>query len=38
MDPFIEINDIENLFRNLSNDEEEKANYLLSVVSDSLRQ
>ena len=38
MDPFIEINDIENLFRNLSNDEEEKANYLLRVVSDSLRQ
>lgn len=38
MDPFIEINDIENLFRNLSNDEEEKANYLLSIVSDSLRQ
>ena len=38
MDPFIEINDIENLFRNLSKDEEEKANYLLSVVSDSLRQ
>lgn len=38
MDPFIEINDIKNLFRNLSNDEEEKANYLLSVVSDSLRQ
>ena len=38
MDTFIEINDIENLFRNLSNDEEEKANYLLSVVSDSLRQ
>lgn len=38
MDPFIEINDIENLFRNLSNDEEKKANYLLRVVSDSLRQ
>lgn len=38
MDPFIEINDIENLFRNLSHDEEKKANYLLNVVSDSLRQ
>ena len=38
MDPFIEINDIENLFRNLSNDEEKKANCLLRVVSDSLRQ
>lgn len=38
MDPFVTIEDVKILFRDLSIDEEKKANYLLSVVSDCLRQ
>lgn len=38
MDPFITIEDVKALFRDLSTDEEKKAKYLLSVVSDCLRQ
>lgn len=38
MKPFVTIDDVTNLFRNLTVDEERKAGFLLSVVSDSLRQ
>lgn len=38
MKPFVTIDDVTNLFRDLTVDEERKAGFLLSVVSDSLRQ
>lgn len=38
MESFATINDITNLFRPLTNEEAEKANALLPVVSDSIRQ
>lgn len=38
MDPFVTIEDVKILFRDLSTDEEKKAKILLSVVSDCLRQ
>lgn len=38
MSAFVNIEDVENLFRNLTVDEKKKATSLLEVVSDSLRQ
>lgn len=38
MRAFVKVEDIENLFRNLTTDEKKKASFLLEVVSDSLRQ
>ena len=37
MEPFATIEDVVNLWRKLTNDEEERAEYLLPVISDNLR-